>query len=137
MVVEHIAEPARVLETVRPLVRPGGRVVIYTVNLWAPLTLGSWLLPFYCHYPIKRLLWGGQEKDTFPVAYKMNTRQRLKALFKQGGFAETLFLYLDDCGTFGHFKRLNWLELHCWRLLRRLGLRYPENCLLGVYRKGN
>jgi hypothetical protein len=27
------------------------------------------------------------------------------------------------------------LELSAWKALRAVGLRYPETCLLGVYRK--
>ena len=94
------------------------------------------LTPFGLHHPIKRLFWGGADKDTFPVAYRMNSRRELKQLFEQGGFKERLFLYLDDLATFSQIRSLNWLELQAWRTLRALRLRYPENCLLGVYQWG-
>ena len=87
------------------------------------------------HYPIKRLLWGGDEKDTFPVEYKMNTRVRLRAYFDRYGFEEIAFAYLDDLSVFGNHPFMNRVELVTWRTLRRLGVRYPENCLLGVYRR--
>lgn len=135
MVAEHLAEPAKVIEALNRLLVPGGRVVVYTVNRRSPLALIARFTPFALHHPIKRLFWGGEEKDTFPVVYRMNTRRDLRRLFEQGGFEERLFLYLDDLAAFSQIKILNWVELCAWRMVHVLGLRYPENCLLGVYQK--
>jgi hypothetical protein len=117
------------------LVRRGGKVVIYTVNQWTPIAVASWLVPFGLHHPVKRLLWRTEERDTFPVTYRMNTRRRLASLFKTQGFRETTFTYLDDCRTFHRFRSLHRLELRTWRFLQRFRLRYPETCLLGVYER--
>ncbi len=135
MVAEHIAEPAKVIAALNRLLVPRGRVVVYTVNRNAPISLISRFTPFGLHHPIKRLFWGGDEKDTFPVVYRMNTRRDLRRLFEQAGFEERLFLYLDDLAAFSQIKVLNWVELWAWRMVRALGLQYPENCLLGVYQK--
>ncbi|HYO14786.1 MAG TPA: class I SAM-dependent methyltransferase [Thermoanaerobaculia bacterium] len=135
MVAEHLPDPPKAIAALRGLLRPGGRVIVYTVNRWSPITILSGLTPFQLHLRLKKVLWGGEEKDTFPTCYRMNTRQRLKELFEEGGFEERLFAYLDDCGTFGQVPGLYHAELLAWRALRRLGLRYPENCLLGVYEK--
>lgn len=136
MVAEHIEAPGPSLASLARLLKPRGRVVVYTINLWSPVSLASWLTPFWIHHPVKRLLWKTEEKDTFPVAYKMNTRRRLGMLFGQAGFREEHFAYLDDCRTFHRFRELHYLELLLWRLLRLVGAPYPENCLLGVYQKG-
>ena len=133
MVAEHITDPPRVIAKLRELLGPGGLAVVYTVNRWSPLTLLAAFTPHRLHYPLKRLAWGGDEKDTFPVAYRMNTRRTLRRLFAAGRFEERLFLHLDDLATFSQIKALNWVELTAWRMLRGLGLPYPENCLLGVY----
>lgn len=135
MVAEHITAPDQAVAALSRALRPGGRAVIYTINKWAPVSLASWLIPFGLHHPLKRLLWNTEEKDTFPVAYRMNTRQALQGLFAAHGMCECSFTYLDDCRSFARFAGLNALELSAWRLLRRLGWHYPENCLLGVYEK--
>lgn len=135
MVAEHIAEPRPAILSLARLVKPGGKVVVYTVNRWAPVTIASWIVPFRLHHPIKRLLWKTDEIDTFPVAYRMNTRGVLAALFEQGGFRESAFAYLDDCRAFHRSPVLNHVELALWKALNTLGLRYPENCLLGVYER--
>jgi SAM-dependent methyltransferase len=135
MVAEHITDPSAVMRALQRLVAGGGHVVIYTPNRWSPVEVASSLVPFGLHHPIKRLFWDGDAKDTFPTAYKMNTRRRLRQLFADVEFDEVLFRHLDDCATFSKFGSLNWLELQVWRLLNSLGCRYPENCLLGVYRR--
>jgi SAM-dependent methyltransferase len=135
MVVEHIENPQLTVQTLSRLLRPGGMVVIFTVNRWSPVTVVSHLLPFWLHHPIKKFFWGGEERDTFPTVYKMNTRRQLATLFRDCGFKERYFAYLDDLSVFRHFKLLNYLELVTWRVLKWCRLRYPENCLLAVYEK--
>jgi SAM-dependent methyltransferase len=135
MVAEHLTDPPRVVASLHELLVPAGLVVIYTVNRWSPLSMLSALTPHRWHYPLKRRFWGGEEKDTFPVAYRMNTHRTLRRLFEPAGFAEQLFLRLDDLATFSQVNALNWVELMTWRVLRLLRLVYPESCLLGVYQR--
>ena len=134
MVAEHIAEPKRVVNTLSHLMVPGGRVIIFTVNKWSPISLVSKATPFGLHHPIKKRVWGGDEQDTFPIQYRMNTRRDLHRAFRPD-FDETAFLWLDDLATFSQFRALNWVELQAWRVLRAFRWPYPETCLLGVYRR--
>jgi SAM-dependent methyltransferase len=135
MVVEHVEDPARVVRKLRAIVRPGGRVVVLTVDLWAPITVLSRATPYWLHYPLKKLFWGGDESDTFPTVYRMNTRKTLRDRFDAGGFREVFFAHVDDCSTFGSINALNLVELGVWRVFHSLGMRYPENCLLAVYER--
>lgn len=135
MVAEHVADPGRLAASLHRLLEPSGTVVVFTVNAWSPLTMISRAVPFRWHHPIKQLFWGGEEEDTFPVQYKMNSRAVLKKLFEANGFREVSFAYLDDLSTLGHFRCGSYVELVWWQTLKRFGLRYPENCLLGVYQK--
>lgn len=135
MVAEHVAEPRRLLDALGRLVLPGGFVVIYTINRWSPVPLVTAATPFAWHHPAKRMLWRTEAKDTFPTTYKMNTRRELTKLLDASGFEETAFWYLDDCRSFQRFELLNVMELSLWSLLQWIGLRYPETCLLGLYRR--
>jgi SAM-dependent methyltransferase len=135
MVAEHIDDPAAAVASLARLTAPGAKVVVYTVNRWSPVALASRAIPFRLHHPIKHALWKTEERDTFPVAYRMNTRRSLARVFRQGGFEERSFAYLDDCRSFGRFRVPNLIELTLWRLLRSLRIRYPENCLLGLYER--
>jgi SAM-dependent methyltransferase len=135
MVAEHIDRPAAAVAALARLVRPGGTVVVYTINRWSPVPVLTALVPFRLHHAFKRVLWQTEEKDTFPVAYRLNTRSSLARYFRAGGFRERCFAYLDDCRTLHRFPAFNYLELLLWRVLNRVGTRYPETCLLGVYER--
>ena len=135
MVAEHVEHPQRAVAALSACTRAGGHVVVYTPNRFSPVPLITAVLPFGLHQPIKRLLWRTEAKDTFPTCFRMNTRRRLRALFDAGGFDEAGFAYLDDCRSFARFPPLLLAELSLWRGLRALGCSYPENCLLGVYRR--
>jgi 2-polyprenyl-3-methyl-5-hydroxy-6-metoxy-1,4-benzoquinol methylase len=135
MVVEHVEDPASFAGALGRHVRPGGLAVVLTVSLWSPITVLSRVLPFSLHHPLKKLFWGGEEEDTFPVQYRMNTRAALRDVFARAGFEEAGFTRLDDLSLLGAFKIANYFELSAWRVCSSVGLRYPEHCLLGVYRR--
>jgi hypothetical protein len=65
----------------------------------------------------------------------MNSRAVLKRVLEENGFHEAAFWHLDDLSTLGNFRIGSYLELVTWRTLSAIGMRYPENCLLGVYRR--
>jgi SAM-dependent methyltransferase len=132
MVAEHVADPERAVASLARLTKPGGKVVIYTINRWSPVPIVAWITPFDFHHAIKRFLWSTEEKDTFPVSYRMNTRKALLDLFRGSGFREQYFTYLDDCRTFCRFRVTLFAELCCRSVLHTLGFPYSENCLLGI-----
>ena len=137
MVAEHIARPEALADAVANCLDSGGHVVIYTVNRFSPVPLITRVVPFRFHQPVKKLIWGTEEKDTFPTCFLMNTRRELARLFERVDFDEVLFEYLDDCRSSANSKPLQYAELAVCRGLNAVGITYPENCLLGVYRKGN
>lgn len=117
------------------VVLPGGKVVIYTVSRWSPVTVLSGATPIAVHHWAKRILWRTREEDTFPVRYLMNTRARLIELFGIAGFRCSDFRRLDDCRTLGRWKPTATAELMARSTLKGVGLGYPEACLLGVFEK--
>jgi SAM-dependent methyltransferase len=135
MVAEHVSNTDAVIAKLREVMKPEGVVVIYTINRYSPIPIITYFTPFSLHYRIKKFFWGGEEKDTFPVQYKMNTRNDLARIFSDGQFSEVYFDYLDDLSTFSRFRNMNYLELSFWKFLKKFSIRYPENNLLGVYKK--
>jgi SAM-dependent methyltransferase len=134
MVAEHIENPEAAVAALARLLKPGGRVVVYTVNKWSPASVLAAVTPMAFHHWLKRILWSANPIDTFPTVYLMNSRKELRRLFEQGGMREEAFHYLDDCRAFARWPATLAMELGLLRVLRGLGLRYPELCLLGVYR---
>ena len=134
MVAEHIADPATTAARLAALLAPRGRVVVYTVSRWSPSAVVAALSPLNFHHVVKRVLWHVEERDTFPTVYAMNTRSALQRLFTAAGLQEEAFERLSDCRSTGRFRWLQVAELGLWKALQKLGLGYPENCILAVYR---
>ena len=135
MVAEHIADPQKAINRIASLTKPDGLVLLFTPNKWSPMSIFAKLTPLWVHHYFKRILWNTEERDTFPVQYKLNTRMDLARHFEGAGFKEVFFRYLDDCRTFNKFRVLNFVELVIWRALKLFAITHPENCLLAVYRK--
>lgn len=135
MVAEHVERPDSVAARIARMLRPGGLCVVYTPNKWSPVSILARVIPFRFHHGIKAVIWGSEERDTFPVQFRMNTRRSLRNLFLRHGMAECHFRYLDDCRIFNSFRLLNLVELLVCRAFRLLRIAHPENCLLGIYRR--
>jgi len=133
MVAEHLVDPQAVAKSLVRLVKPGGVVIVYTVNKWSLITALSWVTPLRVHRVVKRWMWGTEDRDTFEVVYGMNTRQDLKRVFDPVGLRENAFIHLDDCRALARWRVGSGLELWTWKALRTLKLCYPETCLLGIY----
>lgn len=134
MVAEHIVNPGPAMASVKKLLRPGGVAVIYTPHKWAPMSIVATVVPFRLHNTMKRWIWDSEARDTFPTAYKLNTREDLRRHTGGAGLQEVLYAELDDCRTLAGFRWLNSMELKLQRALRRRSIHYPERCILGVYR---
>ena len=135
MVAEHVADPAAVARSLAAAVAPGGRLVIYTVHRLSPGPLLTAIWPFALRHGVKKWLWRTEEKDTFPTHFRMNTRAGLSQLLANVGFETEACELVDDCRTFARFLVGQRLELWGRKLFRALGFRYPEVCILGVWRR--
>lgn len=135
MVAEHIKNPVDVLLRLKYLVSSNGVVVIYTPNKFCATSMLAYFVTDSLKFKVKKFFFGGEKKDTFPVVNKMNTRKQLEKLLTDHGFKEDMFFYLDDLSIFNRFQTLNLIEILVWKIFKALGFIYPENNLLGVYRR--
>lgn len=135
MVAEHIADPVAALSRIARLLKPAGVAVVYTPHKWAPMSIAASVTPFGLHNPLKQLLWTSEARDTFPTQYRMNTHADLRRHASAAGLDVAHYERLDDCRITSSFRRLNRLELGVRAALRRVGLGYPESCILAVLRR--
>lgn len=95
-VFEHLTAPHTVYREFARVLRPGGRVVFLTANMWDYGTMVARLVPNRFHAKIVKAVEGREEEDTFPTAYKTNTPAAVNRLARDSGMAVESFGYLSQ-----------------------------------------
>jgi len=109
-VVEHLADPRAVFQECARVLRPGGKLIILTVNKrYFPIALGRFLPHRFCQV-LNHMITGTSEEDTFYTYYRANTPQSLKALIKNTGLCPLKIKYL------GHHPHYLMFSVSIYRL---------------------
>ena len=95
-VFEHLEDPAAVYNEFARILKPGGRVIFLTANMWDYATLIARLVPNRFHPSIVRWTEGREEADTFPVCYRTNTHRTVLRLAADAGLEVGEFRYLGQ-----------------------------------------
>lgn len=121
MVFEHLDHPELAVAELARVTRPGGEIVIHTVNARHYLSWVARLTPFRFHRLVVARLEGRKPEDVYPTRYRANTVERLRALFAAvgcshvaGGLVAGIPYYVPYRPLFRPAIRLGLLE-------RRLG----------------
>lgn len=94
-VLEHLEEPAHALAEIARVLRPGGRFVFRTPNLYHYVPVAALLLRKMGYQPDKRFSADGGRHEVFPTFYKANTYHRLVSLAESSGFLVEEMIFAD------------------------------------------
>jgi SAM-dependent methyltransferase len=138
-VLEHVERPDEMLrETVRVL-KPGGRLLFRTPNLWHYITLTSRLTPHWFHKLVANRLRGvkADAGDVYPTYYRMNTRRRLRRLWKSRGLTEIELRMIEKEPSYGMCSRLAFYPFMLHERLVNSSKLFADCrvCILGAARK--
>jgi SAM-dependent methyltransferase len=86
-VVEHLPAPEATFREVHRVLRPGGRILLLTSNLFFYAYALSAVLPNRWHPGLVRLTSGRDEQDVFPTLYRANTPGVLGRALQRAGFS--------------------------------------------------
>lgn len=95
-VFEHLTEPGQVYAEFSRVLRPGGKIIFLTANMWDYGTLVARAIPNRFHAKIVKRVEGREEEDTFPTAYKTNTRSDVDRLAKAARLRVIEFDYISQ-----------------------------------------
>ena len=117
-VVEHLPYPQRVIDELRRVLTPKGRLLIQTPNRNHFLLLGSRLLPPFLKTWLIGFLFGSHQ-ERFPTFYRANTPSKLKAFIENSGLAVERIVLNEDLLCFS--KIAFWFSYIFLRLTQRGG----------------
>jgi ubiquinone/menaquinone biosynthesis C-methylase UbiE len=118
MVVEHVAEPAQLLNELRRVLKPGGRFLFHTPNrdTWS-IRIATWT-PTWLKLKLIRLLENRLPDDVFPTFHRLNRRADIERFAQAAGFKVVRVDFINSSALTSALGPLAIPEL-LW--LRRLG----------------
>jgi SAM-dependent methyltransferase len=136
-VFEHLVAPEAVYAELSRLLRPGGHVVFLTANMWDYATLIARLVPNRFHAKVVKAVEGRDEQDTFPTAYRTNTRAAVERLSAASGLEVQRFEYLSQYPNYLMFNGIAFFLGMCYeKLIARIHfLRFLRGWILVTLRK--
>lgn len=136
-VFEHLTDPDAVYKELNRVLKPGGAIVFLTANMWDYGTLVARAVPNRFHARIVKKVEGREEEDTFPTAYKTNTRKDVERLAAAQGMRVESFAYLNQYPNYLMFNgALFFLGMCFERMTSRFdALRWLRGWILVTLRK--
>jgi len=113
-VFEHLVDPAAVYAEMVRVLRPGGHILFLTANMWDYGTLVARLVPNRFHAKVVNAVEGRDEQDTFPTAYRTNTRAAVERLAAGAGLQVRRFDYLSQYPNYLMFNGIAFFIGMCY-----------------------
>ena len=138
-VFEHLTDPAAVYLELARVLRPGGRIVFLTANLWDYGTMIARLVPNRHHAKVVKMVEGRAEEDTFPTAYRSNSRSAVNRLAQVTGLRVSQFDYVSQYPNYLMFSGVLFFLGMCFeKLISRFNfLRILRGWILVTLEKPN
>ena len=101
--IEHISRPLSALKEAYRVLKPGGRVVIMTTNIWSPFYFLAKITPHVFHKFVRKRLLETGEEGVCRTYYRANTPFKMKKLLRQAGFSKIALRYRGNPASFAFF----------------------------------
>lgn len=105
-VIEHLPEPRRAFSEFARVLKPSGRLALFTSNVLHYYGAAARLTPHSFHLWFNRAVRGFEDDDVFPTRYRANTSRRLRSLLVHAGFSRIEVAGVEGAPTVLQFNPL-------------------------------
>lgn len=140
LVIEHLDAPEAALREFHRVLKPGGRLAIFTPNLLHYFGVAARCTPHWFHLWFNSRVRGFNADDVFPTFYRANTRRRIRALLRESGFSRAEVTLFEGAPNVLAFNRvLHGMGVAYERLVKRFDALAPFrlNIVAIAYRESN
>lgn len=130
MVMEHLEHPADELREMHRVLRPGGTVILHTVNTLGHPTLLARLLPYELKRELAFFLDGRDARDVFPTFYRANSSRSIRCLAQDAKLHVTELRVISSSAVLAIIPPLALVELLWLRALRSDRLAFLRSNLI-------
>jgi SAM-dependent methyltransferase len=138
-VVEHLPDPNGTASEIQRVLKPGGRFVFRTGNVWHYSYAISALTPHWFHRLVANRVRGlaPESVDPYPTRYRMNTRRDARRVLTRAGLREEELVTVEAEPSYLVFSTPSFLLGVAYeRLVNRTpSLAGLRACLFGCFRK--
>lgn len=134
-VFEHLSEPQKAFREIYRVLKPGGKVVFLTPNVWNYNVWIIRLVPERFHDFFTRKLYGRQEHDTYPKQYKINSAKKIAKTLDPIGFKKSQIILNGDPSYISFNRPMFTLACLLEKILNLKPFRFGKVHLIGVYEK--
>lgn len=133
--IEHLENPQAAISEFARVLKPGGRAVILTYNIYSPVMFTSAILPLGPRKWLKGKTIENPE-DTYPTHYYCNSKRKMTSAARHYGLEIEDFVRYGDRPGFWKFGFLNFFFVSFDRLTDLGFLNFLKPELLVTFRKG-